>query len=656
MVWNISGAGKQTTERIPIPLKQFILGTAGHIDHGKTSLIKAISGYDTDRLKEEKLRGITIELGFAALDLPGGIHLGIVDVPGHEKFVKNMVAGASGIDLVTMIIAADEGIMPQTREHLEICTLLGIRHGLIVLTKIDMVDEEWRELVAEDIREFVMGTFLEDAPIAPVSSTTGEGIPELIQAIADLCAGLAERKPAGLFRLPADRVFTMKGFGTVITGTLVSGRITTGETIMIYPSMITSKVRGLQVHDNTVEEAAAGMRTAINFQGIEKAVVNRGDVVARPDTLKTSFMLDVELQLLKSFGKKIKNRTKARFHTGTSEVPCHILLLDRETLDPGETAMVQLRLDTPVTCVRNDRFVIRSYSPSRTLGGGRIIDPVPEKHKRFRKETIAHLEAIRSDDPEAIIVAHAEMAGFNEVSLTDLVIMTDLAENRLDTTLQSLLSRHILIQTDREVKRYIHKKTFEGFAAEVVDRLKAYHAANAIKGGMPKGELASKFPPNLGIKLFNLMLGMMVKAGDIVQTENSLRLPGHSVTLASDQSDVKEKILQIFKKEDLQPPTFKDLTATLGVDPKTIKSVLMMLVAGGEMVKVNEDLFFHADTMARLKRQLVDYLKENGEISTPQFKEMTGTSRKYTIPLIEFFDAGNVTIRIGDIRRLRKQE
>lgn len=637
-------------------MKQFILGTAGHIDHGKTSLIKAISGYDTDRLKEEKLRGITIELGFAALDLPGGIHLGIVDVPGHEKFIKNMVAGASGIDMVTMIIAADEGIMPQTREHLEICTLLGIRHGLIVLTKIDMVDEEWRELVTEDIREFVKGTFLEDAPVAPVSSVTGEGIPDLIQALADLCAGLAERKPAGLFRLPADRVFTMKGFGTVITGTLVSGRITTGETIMIYPSMITSKVRGLQVHDHTVEEAVAGMRTAINFQGIEKAVVNRGDVVARPDTLRTSFMLDVELQLLKSFGKKIKNRTRVRFHTGTNEVPCHILLLDRETLDPGETAIVQLRLDTPVVCVRNDRFVIRSYSPSRTLGGGRIIDPVPEKHKRFREETIAHLEAIRSDAPESIIVAHAEMAGFNEVSLADLVIMTDLVENRLDTTLQSLLSRHILIQTDREVKRYIHKKTFEDFAAEVVDRLKTYHAANPIKGGMPKGELASKFPPNLSIKLFNLMLGMMVKTGDIVQTENTLRLPGHSVTLASDQSDVKEKILQIFKKEDLQPPTFKDLTATLGVDPKTVKSVLMMLVAGGEMVKVNEDLFFHADTMARLKRQLVDYLKGNGEISTPQFKEMTGTSRKYTIPLIEFFDAGNVTIRIGDIRRLRKQE
>jgi selenocysteine-specific elongation factor len=420
--------------------------------------------------------------------------------------------------------------------------------------------------------------------------------------------------------------------------------------------MITSKVRGLQVHDHTVEEAAAGMRTAINFQGIEKAVVNRGDVVARPDTLKTSFMLDVELDLLKSYGKKIKNRTKARFHTGTSEIPCHILLLDRETMDPGETATVQLRLDTPVVCVRNDRFVIRSYSPSRTLGGGRIINPVPEKHKRFREETIAHLEAIASDDPEAIIVAHAEAAGFTELTHTDLVIMTNLADNRLDNTLQSLLSRHILIQTDREVKRYIHQKTFERFADEVIKRLKVYHAANPIKGGMPKGEMASKFPPTLCGKLFNLMLNMMVKTGDIVLTENTLRLPGHSVTLAADQSDIREKILRIYEKDGLQPPTFKDLTATLGVDPKNIKNVLMMLVAGGEMVKVNDDLFFHADTMARLREQLVDYLKTNGEISTPQFKEMTGTSRKYTIPLIEFFDAGNVTIRIGDIRRLRKQE
>jgi selenocysteine-specific elongation factor len=639
-----------------LPLKQFILGTAGHIDHGKSSLIKAISGYDTDRLKEEKLRGITIELGFAALDLPDGIHLGIVDVPGHEKFVKNMVAGASGIDLVVMIIAADEGIMPQTREHLEICTLLGISHGLVALTKIDMVDEEWRELVTEDIRSFTTGTFLEDSPIIPVSSLTGEGLPELSRALADLCAGLAERKPGGLFRLPVDRVFTMKGFGTVITGTLMSGRIRTGETIMIYPSMITSKIRGLQVHDRSVEEAAAGMRTAINFQGIEKAIVNRGDVVARPETLKTSFMLDVELALLKSYGKKIKNRTKARFHTGTSEVPCHILLLDREILEPGETAMVQLRLDTPVVCVRNDRFVIRSYSPSRTIGGGRILNPVPEKHKRFRETTIAHLEAVSSDDPEAVIVAHTEAAGFNELSLADLVIMTDLADSRLDNALQSLLSRQILIQTDREVKRYIHRKTFEQFAAEIMERLKTYHAANPIKGGMPKGEMASKFPATLGSKLFNLMLNMMVKNNDIVLAENTLRLPGHAVTLEADQSDIREKILHLYKKDGLQPPTFKDLTAALNVDPKTVKNVLMMLVAGGEMVKVNNDLFYHADMMAQLKQQLIDYLKQNNEISTPQFKEMTGTTRKYTIPLIEYFDAANITIRVGDIRRLRKQE
>ncbi|MCJ7618356.1 MAG: selenocysteine-specific translation elongation factor, partial [Desulfobacterales bacterium] len=317
-------------------MKQIILGTAGHIDHGKTALIKAVTGIDTDRLKEEKLRGITIELGFASIDLPSGQHLGIVDVPGHEKFVKTMVAGATGIDIVAMVIAADEGVMPQTREHMEICTLLEIKQGLVVLTKADLVDEEWLELVIEDVNEFTRGTFLEDKPILPVSSVTGQGIPEFIKALDELSAVTPSRPVNNLFRLPIDRVFSMKGFGTVITGTLISGCVKTGDTVMIYPSGITSKVRGIQVHNQSVSIAEAGMRTAINFQGLEKASVQRGEVVSSPGALRPSYMLDVSIHFLESNKKPIKNRTLIRFHTGTSEILGYIVLLEKDELDPGE--------------------------------------------------------------------------------------------------------------------------------------------------------------------------------------------------------------------------------------------------------------------------------------------------------------------------------
>ncbi len=637
------------------PSKQIILGTAGHIDHGKTSLIKAISGYDTDRLKEEKKRGITIELGFASLDLSSGIHIGIVDVPGHEKFVKNMVAGATGIDVVTMIIAADEGVMPQTREHLEICTLLGIQYGFVVLTKMDMVDEEWAELVQEDIHSFVEGTFLEDAPVLPVSSVTGQGIPELLATLDDYCNHISVKKPGGIFRLPVDRVFTMKGFGTVITGTLISGSISLGETVRIYPGETRSKIRGLQVHDHQVTAAEAGMRTAINFQGIEKAVVNRGDVVARPDTLINSYMLDVELYLLPSNPRVLKNRVRVRLHTGTSEVPCIVILLDRDSLDPGESAFVQLRLETPMACIKDDRFVLRSYSPVRTLGGGRVLNPVPNKHKRFRDQTNADLKALANADEQGIILLNAREAGYRELSHAEIPVMTNLSGKPLEKHLQMLLSKQLLVQTDRENKRYLHKDTGELFASDMLALLTAYHRDHPLKSGMSKGELKAKFPRIMSEKLFNFLLNALASAGSIIIAENTVRLPGHEVTLKADQSDIKEKIIQTYHASGLQPPYFKELTATLGTEPKEAKNVLMLLVKEGTIIKVKEDLFFHADVIRELQQRLTDFLKAHREITTPQFKEMTGASRKYTIPLLEYFDATGFTIRVGDIRQLRKQ-
>ncbi|CAB1065661.1 Selenocysteine-specific translation elongation factor [Olavius sp. associated proteobacterium Delta 1] len=635
-------------------MKQIILGTAGHIDHGKTSLIKAVTGIDTDRLKEEKERGITIELGFASLDLPSGEHLGIVDVPGHEKFVKNMVAGATGIDIVAMVIAADEGVMPQTREHMEICTLLGVQHGLIAMTKTDMVDEEWLELALEDIREFSQGTFLEDAPILPVSSMTGQGIPELISALDEIAGQIPQRRPSNLFRLPIDRVFTMKGFGTVITGSLVSGKIEVGETIMIYPSGITSKVRGIQVHNQSANEADAGMRTAINFQGLDKAAVNRGEVLSTPKALVNSYMVDVSFHYLTSNQKPLKNRTLVRFHTGTSEVMGYLILLEQEELPPGQTVVAQLRLDSPVAIVKDDRFVVRSYSPVRTIGGGYVLNPAPQKHKRLKPEIIQGLQDLTNNDPAVIISYHIEQAGYRGVSFSHLKIMTNLPDKQLDTQLQHLLSQKTILQTDKENRIFIHQFTFDTLKQKFTEHLTDYHSTNPLKAGMPKEELKSKFPLLTDSKLFNQVLNQMIKGQQIVQEENTVRLENHRVFLGQDQADIRLKIIKTYQNGGLQPPYFRDVTKELDADPKHVQDVLMLLVEEGQIIKTKDDLFFDTGAVENLKTRLVEFLKSNGEITTPQFKEMTGVSRKFVIPLIEYFDAKNVTLRVGDSRKLRK--
>ncbi len=637
-------------------MKQIILGTAGHIDHGKTSLIKAVTGTNTDRLKEEQRRGITIELGFASLDLPGGRHLGIVDVPGHEKFVKNMVAGASGIDIVAMVIAADEGVMPQTREHMEICTLLGVKHGLVVLTKIDMVDEEWLELVTEDIRDFTAGTFLEAAPIVPVSSLTGDGIPQFIAALEQLCEGVPERSFSGLFRLPVDRVFSMKGFGTVITGTLISGRIGVGETIMVYPGRTTSKVRGLQVHNQSRESAEAGMRTAINFQGLEKSVINRGDVIARENTLMPSYMVDLEFHFLASNRKPIKSRTPVRFHAGTSETMGNIILLDREELAPGETCPAQIRLEAPVSLIRDDRFVIRSYSPVRTVGGGKVLDPIPAKHKRFQPDIVEGLKALADADPEAIVDYQARAAGPAGITFAQLLLMTNLPEKALTATVSGLLNRQRIVLVDKENRTYVHLDVFDDLRQLCETVLADFHARHPLKAGISKEELKSKFPRQAGGKLFTQVLNRMIKDEQLCLEDDTVRLASHTVSLQVDQKALKQQITDTYRQSGLTPPYFRDVVKALDVDAGSARSVLDLLVSEGTLVKVKEDLYYDRPALEALKDQLVAYILENGEISTPQFKDMTGASRKYVIPLIEHFDATNLTIRVGDIRKLRKRQ
>jgi selenocysteine-specific elongation factor len=636
-------------------LKQVILGTAGHIDHGKTSLVKALTGIDTDRLKEEKERGITIELGFAHLSLPSGQQLGVVDVPGHEKFVKNMVAGATGIDIVAMVIAADEGVMPQTREHMEICALLGVRHGLVALTKVDLVDEEMLELAQEDIKSFTRGTFLETAPMIPVSAVTGAGLSELVQALDGLARQVPERPPSSLFRLPVDRVFTMKGFGTVITGTLVSGKVQVGDAIMVYPSGITSKVRGLQVHNQSVLSAEAGLRTAINFQGLEKEAVNRGDVLSTPNALKSSYMVDVQIHYLASAGKPLKNRTRLRFHTGTSELLGNLILLERDEIAPGEATVAQLRLDEPVAVVKGDHYVVRSYSPVRTIGGGQVLNPIPAKHKRFQAAIIHGLKSIPASAPEPLIAFHIEAAGHTGTSFADLRLMTNLTDKQLESALQLMMSGRTIVLVDKDARTFVHKKNFDALVQQIGADLKDFHKAFPLKSGMLKEELKSKFPADADAKLFNLVINQMIKDDAIVQEEKTVRLKTHKISLAGDEAGVRQKLLKIYKESVLQPPFFRDVVQNLKTDPAQAKDVLNLLIEEGLIIRTKDDLFFHVEAIDALKKRMATFFEHNPEMNPSQFKELTGGApRKFLIPLLEYFDSKNVTLRIGDVRKLRK--
>jgi len=636
-------------------LENIILGTAGHIDHGKTSLIKALTGIETDRLKEEKQRGITIELGFAFLDLPGGTHIGIVDMPGHEKFVKNMVAGSSGIDVVTMVIAADEGVMPQTREHMEICHLMGIEHGLIALTKTDMVDEDLLELAMEDIHDFVQGTFLEDKPVIPVSSVTGKGLEKFVSALEEICSNLPERKFSAIFRLPVDRVFSMKGFGTVITGTLTSGSIRVGEDIMVYPQKIVSRVRGIQVHSSSVEEAGPGTRTAINFQGLDKASVNRGDILSTPDTLIESYMVDAGFNFLKSNTRPAKTRTRVRFHSGTNEILGYMVLLDREELLPGDDALVQFRLESPVCCIKDDRYVVRSYSPVKTIGGGAILNPVSQKHKHLDMPVIQGLNALAAEDMEQTILFFLSLKGFKGLSFNDLRVMTNIADKKLAGTLQKMLARQEIIQTDKDRQTYVSGAFFTDFKTKVLEKIQQYHDANPLKEGMPTQELKSKFRYIKDPKFFNILFSRLGKENCIILEKNLVKLAGFEVALQVDQHEVKQKISQIYRTAGLTPPFFRTVCQDLGLDKKTAKDVLQMLIDEKQVVKTKDDLYFDAEAIARLENDLTDFLKKNEKISTPEFKDMTGISRKYVIPLIEYFDSINLTIRVGDLRQLRRK-
>jgi len=645
------GSHESSSER-GLVMKHVILGTAGHIDHGKTSLVKALTGVDTDRLKEEKERGITIELGFTFLDLPSGIRLGIVDVPGHEKFVKHMVAGAWGIDLVALVIAADEGVMPQTREHLDICSLLKVRKGLVVLNKIDLVDQELLDLVKEEVAEAVKNTFLENAPILPVSSTTGEGIPELLSTLDHLSQEIEEKPSDGLFRLPIDRVFIMKGFGTVVTGTLISGSLSVGETVEVLPVRWEGKVRNLQVYNVPVERAFAGQRTAVNLQAVETSALERGNVLLHPDTLTPSQGMDVFLELLPGTLRPLKHRTQLRFHIGTNLTAASIFLLDREELGPGEGAFAQLRLDRPVVALPHDRFVIRGSSAIQTLGGGVVVDSHPPKHKRNSTSVIKDLMLLRDGSNEEVLGQHILRSGADGVTFRELLDRVAMPPGEMQGLLRKMSETGALLLMDPEKLKVIDMRQYQELKKMALARMKEFHQKAPMKSGLSKEELRTKLPSEVDVKLFQILLNGLIQSGEVILEKDKLRLPEHRVS-SGDEKGLLKRIEEAMLKGGLQPASSRELSEEWSEDEEAVRAILEHLVHEGVLVKVKSGMYFHRTHIEHLKEKLVAYLKRNQEVTTAQFKEITGVSRKFAIPLIEYLDQIKLTLRLGEKRVLR---
>lgn len=636
-------------------MQHFVLGTAGHVDHGKTSLIKALTGTDTDRLKEEKERGITIELGFASLALPCGHTLGIVDVPGHEKFIKHMVAGAAGIDLVLMVIAADEGIMPQTKEHLQICSLLGITTGLVALTKIDLVEKEWLELVRSEITDYLQDTFLAEAPIVPVSAVKETGIPELLAETDKIVSRLQEKNDDGIFRLPVDRIFTMKGFGTVVTGTLISDKIKVGEDVQILPENISTRIRGIQVHNQPTEEAFSGQRTALNLQGIDKATLARGNVLVRPQTLRPTKRLDAFFEYLASNTRKLKNRSLVRLHTGTTEIMTRIVLLNADELSPGEKSFAQLILADEDVVVAGDHFVLRSYSPVTTIGGGRILDPLPGKHKRKNKKILDDLQILQSGAlPEKISVL-LERAGFNGINVRSLAFRLGIHVKKIREALEKLFSDRQAILLSGDDTTALSSHLYAQLEDLLLKSLADYHQNNPLKEGISKEELKAALAGTVSAKLFNMVLASLGKRNLIASDKDNVRLASHLVQLAGEEDTLRRSIASTYTQAGLTPPSLADVLNGFKDQKAKAQNIVKLMIKDGELIKINEDLCFTGEALTRLREEYKAQLVRDGQATPATFKDLTGLSRKYIIPLMEYFDTSKLTVRVGDHRILRKK-
>ena len=635
-----------------------VIGTAGHVDHGKSRLVEALTGIDPDRLKEEKEREMTIDLGFAWLTLPSGESVGIVDVPGHRDFIENMLAGVGGIDAALFVVAADEGVMPQTREHLAILHLLGVRNGVVALTKMDLIeDEEWLELVQLDVAELLEDTVLADVSVVPVSVRTKQGLPALLEELDRLLENVPPRSNLGRPRLPIDRVFTIAGFGTVVTGTLIEGSLRVGQEVEVLPQGLKARVRGLQTHKEKIERAVPGSRVAINLTGVGKDEVQRGDVVTIPGWLKSTTLVDVRLRYLDNAPRPLRHNAPLKFFSGSAEVMARARLLDSEAIPPGGEGWVQLRLAEPVALVRGDRFIVRQPSPGVTVGGGQVIDPHPgRRHRRFRSEVIARLATLARGSPAEILLQSLETN--QPCQLRELVKRSGLAAEEAGQALQELLDSNQALILDSRIEKIpdtqylvasnpylISAAGWEKLSDKLIIALRDYHRRHPLRQGMPREELKSQL--RLSTKLLNEVASRAVSEGRLVDEEATLRLSEHQVKFGADQERQVQELLAAFRKNPYTTPSVADSETIVGTE------VLNALIQQGKLVRVSEDVLFLRETYEEMVKRVIEHIKEKGAITVAQVRDMFAASRKYALALMEHLDERRVTRRVGDERVLR---
>lgn len=638
-------------------MKRIIVGTAGHIDHGKTSLVKALTGVNTDRWKEEQERGITIDIGFADLTV-GDVHFGFVDVPGHERFVKNMLAGAHGIDLVMLVVAADESVMPQTREHFDICRLLEVKAGLIVITKTDLVEEEFADLVEAEVREFVTGSFLAEAPVVRVSARSGQGIEELKRTLATLAARVQLRDDEAVARLPIDRVFTIKGFGTVVTGTLIAGQIQAGDELELLPADgRRTRARSLQVHGQATQTARAGERTAINVQGLEVAEITRGQVLVPAGRLQATSMLDVRLQLLPSAPRTLRSRARVHLHLGTAEVLARVVLLGQSELAADGSCFAQLRLEAPVLALPGDHFIVRSYSPTITIGGGVVVDALPRKHRwRDGAQVVAQLGNLRAADEHERIALLIEMAGEHGLTHAQIAARSGAPDAVIKQAAEAALKARRAVAVTSTPLFLLARTAFDELAKQVRAQLKTFHQKQPLAAGMGREEIREKIFAHLAPEIFRAVIAQLAERNEVVAEKDLLRLATHRVALSAEEQAAKDHLADVFARAGLQPMSLEDAIAQaapqFGIDQQRAQRFAQMLINSGELVRVAE-LIFHRQALEALRPTLQQYKAQHGaKLDVGAFKDLTGISRKYAIPLLEYLDRQRVTRRVGDAREI----
>jgi selenocysteine-specific elongation factor len=632
-----------------------VIGTAGHIDHGKTSLIKALTGQDTDRLKEEKERGISIDLGFAYLDLPNGERAGIVDVPGHERFIRNMLAGAHGIDLVLFTVAADDGVMPQTEEHLDFLHLLGVTKGIFVITKADLVEAARVAEVREEIEILTVDTTLENAPIIPVSCVTGMGLERLRQEIAAQLSAYERPSLPGYFRLPVDRAFVMRGHGVVVTGTAIAGTIAAGETVRVLPGGEETRVRSLQVHGQSVPLAKWGQRVAMNLAGLEKSNVTRGHVVCHPKITLTTQRFDAFVEIRPGARREIENHERVRVHLGTAEVMGKLIILDgRDVLPPRSTAFCQIVLEDPVVALRGDRFILRNQTAQGTLGGGEVILPFAQRHRRSETGIGERLAALRTADLRQACSLYLQVQSDLAVPLEEIYQGVNGREEDVMAALAQ--DPEILPFPDvHHPEAYSVAAKWQRLTAEVGKILEAFHHHSPLARGMEMESLRTQLPFAFSPKVFRAVVERLVAEGVAVREESLLRLPTHTVRLSADEQGAAARLERLLQEGGCAPPDVKELEERLRMPRRNLLDLLQVLESRGTVVKVTTDLYMSSEAIQRAKTALLHHLTAHGEISAAVFRDLLGISRKTAIPLLEYFDRAGLTLRVGDVRKLRKQ-